>query len=314
LASPTFTGTVTIPAGASISGFLTSSTAASTYAPLASPALTGNPTAPTPDTSDNDTSIATTAFVNAFVPAASTTVAGKVELATDAETRTGTSTSLATTPSGVSSLRYHLNTDEQEFTNVVWLTATSGGGQASNQRLAKFMNSFTTTGYGVVYVDLTNSSIGNNASSAIDWSKKQVYSCRVTINPLPSDDNTVLRIQLGKNITSSVAGDISVRGIGIKMTGNNDMVLMAHDGTTLSTSTTSFKPTANQCFELRLESNGSGSVTAFVNNSSIGTVTGGPTTRGSANQNGVYLENQNLGSVTTGSQLYTSAHRVDFGI
>lgn len=33
-------------------------------APLASPALTGNPTAPTPSAGDNDTSIATTAFVN----------------------------------------------------------------------------------------------------------------------------------------------------------------------------------------------------------------------------------------------------------
>jgi len=33
------------------------------YAPLASPALTGNPTAPTPAAGDNDTSIATTAFV-----------------------------------------------------------------------------------------------------------------------------------------------------------------------------------------------------------------------------------------------------------
>jgi hypothetical protein len=34
-------------------------------APLASPAFTGNPTAPTPTTGDNDTSIATTAFVQA---------------------------------------------------------------------------------------------------------------------------------------------------------------------------------------------------------------------------------------------------------
>jgi hypothetical protein len=34
-------------------------------APLASPALTGNPTAPTPSPGDNDTSIATTAFVTA---------------------------------------------------------------------------------------------------------------------------------------------------------------------------------------------------------------------------------------------------------
>jgi hypothetical protein len=45
IASPTFTGTVTIPTGAAITGYLTTATAASTYAPLASPALTGTATA-----------------------------------------------------------------------------------------------------------------------------------------------------------------------------------------------------------------------------------------------------------------------------
>lgn len=45
-ASPTFTGTVTIPAGASISGYLTTSSASSTYAPLASPTFTGTVTIP----------------------------------------------------------------------------------------------------------------------------------------------------------------------------------------------------------------------------------------------------------------------------
>jgi hypothetical protein len=39
------------------------------YAPLASPVFTGDPQAPTPLTSDNDTSIATTAFVQAVVTA-----------------------------------------------------------------------------------------------------------------------------------------------------------------------------------------------------------------------------------------------------
>lgn len=53
IASPTFTGTVTIPAGASISGF----------APLANAALTGVPTAPTATAATNTTQIATTAFV-----------------------------------------------------------------------------------------------------------------------------------------------------------------------------------------------------------------------------------------------------------
>ena len=59
LASPTFTGTVTIPAGASISG----------YAPLASPTFTGTPSLPTgtigvTQTAGNSTTaLATTAFV-----------------------------------------------------------------------------------------------------------------------------------------------------------------------------------------------------------------------------------------------------------
>jgi hypothetical protein len=63
LASPTFTGTVTIPSGASISGYLTSATAASTYAPLASPALTGTPTVPTAAVDTSTTQAASTAFV-----------------------------------------------------------------------------------------------------------------------------------------------------------------------------------------------------------------------------------------------------------
>lgn len=57
IASPTFTGTVTIPAGASISGF----------APLANAALTGVPTAPTATAATNTTQIATTAFVRTEV-------------------------------------------------------------------------------------------------------------------------------------------------------------------------------------------------------------------------------------------------------
>ena len=58
--SPTFTGTVTIPSGASISGF----------APLASPALTGTPTAPTAAANTNTTQVATTAFAKAEADAA----------------------------------------------------------------------------------------------------------------------------------------------------------------------------------------------------------------------------------------------------
>lgn len=48
---------------AGMSSYLTSATAASTYAPLASPALTGAPTAPTAAADTNTTQLATTAYV-----------------------------------------------------------------------------------------------------------------------------------------------------------------------------------------------------------------------------------------------------------
>lgn len=81
--SPTLTGTPAAPTAAVDTnttqlattayvvgqGYLKSSTASTTYAPVNSPAFTGSPTAPTPTAGDNDTSIATTAFVTTAVAA-----------------------------------------------------------------------------------------------------------------------------------------------------------------------------------------------------------------------------------------------------
>jgi hypothetical protein len=60
-----------------------------TLAPLTSPHFTGDPTAPTPADGDNDTSIATTAFVNKAVAAGSAPVAATYQefLANSAPTK-----------------------------------------------------------------------------------------------------------------------------------------------------------------------------------------------------------------------------------
>ena len=76
LASPTFTGDPKAPtptAGDNDTSIATTAfvaTAVAPLAPLASPALTGNPTAPTQAPGDSDTSIATTGFVAAAITAA----------------------------------------------------------------------------------------------------------------------------------------------------------------------------------------------------------------------------------------------------
>jgi hypothetical protein len=69
LASPVFTGNPTAPtptAGDNDTSIATTAfVTTAVSALLASPVFTGNPTAPTPTVDDNDTSIATTAFVRA---------------------------------------------------------------------------------------------------------------------------------------------------------------------------------------------------------------------------------------------------------
>lgn len=70
-------------------------------APLASPALTGAPTAPTAAAGTNTTQLATTAFVHAATPDATEAVKGIVELATAAEVSAGTDSTRAITPAGL---------------------------------------------------------------------------------------------------------------------------------------------------------------------------------------------------------------------
>jgi hypothetical protein len=82
-----------------LSSYATTSAVAATYAPLASPALTGNPTAPTQTSGNNSTRIATTAFVAAgyqpldsdltAIAALTTTSTGRA-LLTESSAQTGT--------------------------------------------------------------------------------------------------------------------------------------------------------------------------------------------------------------------------------
>jgi len=119
LASPTFTGTVVLPSTTSIgsvsstelgyvygvtSGIqsqidskLASSTAASTYAPLASPALTGTPTAPTAAAATNTTQIATTAFVKTAVDNVIASAPGALDTLNELATALGNDANFSTT-------------------------------------------------------------------------------------------------------------------------------------------------------------------------------------------------------------------------
>jgi len=303
LASPTFTGTVTIPAGASISGFLTSSTAASTYAPLASPALTGNPTAPTPATSDNDTSIATTAFVNAYAPAASTTVAGKVELATEAETVQGTSTTLAVTPMGLSMAR--LNPSFISFVATDASSLTSGG-LSSTSSHGMLVRSGTANGsYGarVFEAGSSNGTFTNLGQTTVSFSKPIWLSGKCAVASSSETSAYQQRFTYGKRgsgPSGTDIGDLAVRGFGIRCNGaGNAIVLQVHNGTTLTNVTSTFTPTAAIPFDVEIYSDGAGNVTLYVNGSSVATTTAGPTGNSTTIIPTVMVESVAIAAVTT---------------
>jgi hypothetical protein len=302
LASPTFTGTVTIPGGASISGYLTTSSAASTYAPiasptftgtvtipggasisgfapLASPALTGTPTAPTAAAATNTTQIATTAFVQQEVPAASTTAAGKVELATMLEAHTGSSTTLAVTPDD---LAFRIHSGSTLYLTPSDSSATVSGGTTFTDSQGMGTRSGTASAsYGMrVFAGNTtngfNATVGND--STVDFSKRAILSGKAQVRSASDAGNYAQRVQYGKTQTSTPIGNLGVKGFGIRSTGaGNALALLVHNGTTLTAVSSSFTPTASQAFDFQIHSDGAGNVTLYVNGSSVATSANGPT-------------------------------------
>jgi hypothetical protein len=250
-----------------------------TRAPLNSPSFSGTPSLPTGTTAvtqtagNNTTAVATTAFVTAAVPAA----------ATVAEAKAGTDTakfiSANVLQKIVNSPSYY------KFPRGSMSTATFGTGAAVTAGALITNLAGTTTGaggaqheyYGLSGVDIvgfTGWEVGS-ASFSVNFGKQ----FRLTGSTLlDSKSNTITRVTLGKNANDGV-GDPAQRAIGWRYNHTTGFIeIIAHNGTSLVTQTTAFNPNSVlQWFEWELYNNGTGSVQMFVNDVSIGTLTGGPT-------------------------------------
>jgi hypothetical protein len=220
--------------------------------------------------------------------------------ATTAQAQAGTSTTTVVSPSTLLDAKYFQG--GKSMVQIAWSTSVSGTGasasaQNSNARLN--VAPTTATGYAIASAVIANNSRGSIFNSGFDFTKRVQFGVRVARNVASPDTASVYRFSIGKG-SATDASDLAARGLMIKVAGSGALQLLVHNGTTLTSTTSSFTPTNGQAYDVIVTSDGAGNCALFVNGSSVATSSGGPTTAGSSNANFLMFEVQNT-SIITGS-------------
>jgi len=253
-----------------------------TRAPLASPTFTGTPSLPTgtiattQSPGNNTTALATTAFVTAAVPA----------IASILESRQLTSTTKAMSPNDV--LWAMMTQDYIDINRSGFTYTTAGvpqfndvGSVTQRARLnATVASSVIGRPFGTSQVDQTSPFLfRNNYSSNINFNLKTYLSGRAGSFSLLTDGTFNQAFWYGK-VEGDALGALTRRGFGWAWnggTGSRFVNLVVHNGTTLTTVASSFAITQEVAFDWDLYSDGAGNVTLYINGSQVATSSAGPT-------------------------------------
>jgi hypothetical protein len=236
--------------------------------------------------------------------AASANFIGTSAYATTAQAQAGTSTTTVVNPSTLFDAKVFGGFKNQQ----IWGTSTSGVGATSTAYgPARQVGAPTSaTGFAIAGSNIMQNKRGAMFNAGIDWTKRVVTGARLNrTNTTTPDANTVFRFSVGKDLVTLGAGDLAVRGVMAKTTGTGALQLLVHNGTTLTTVTSSFTPTNNQAYDLQIISDGAGNVSMLVNDSSVATTTGGPTTIGIDGLAILQLEVQNTSALSGTKLQYT---------
>jgi hypothetical protein len=233
---------------------------------------------------------------------ASSTYIAQASFATTAQAQAGTSTTTVINPSTLLDAKYFAG--GKSMVQIAWSTSVSGAGagayaQNSNARLN--VAPTTATGYAIASTVIANNSRGSIYNSGFDFSKRIVMGLRVARNVASPDTNSVFRFSIGK-ISGTDASDLSARGLMIKVSGSGALQLLVHNGSGLTSTTSSFTPVNGQAYDVIVTSDGAGNCALFVNGSSVATSTGGPTTSGTANAGYLMFEVQNTATISGSPQ------------
>ena len=235
--------------------------------------------------------------------AASTTYIAQSSYATSSQAQAGTSTSAVISASTLQDAKYFAG--GVVMNTILWSTATSGtGASASQQNGNGRLNAAptTATGYAVASAPIVSPSRGVGFSGAYDFSKRVIFGARIARNVASPDTNSVWRLSIGKTQTTANVGDLTVRGLMVKVSGSGALQLLVHNGTALTTTTSSYTPSNSSAYDILVTSDGSGNCVLYVNGSSVATSTGGPTSAGSSTQNGLHFEVENTATISASPQ------------
>jgi hypothetical protein len=277
---------------------------------LASPAFTGTPSLPTGTTAvtqaagNNTTAVATTAFVTAAVPA----------FATTAQARGFTSTTTAINPrqliwAMLAQDVVYVNRQQLSVTNVGTITFVNIGSIGLHTRPGNAgVCSSRARILGAGNVDQQhNQEVKANPISSTNFSLRKIFSGRSRVEII-TDTNFTWAWYHGKAEADGV-GNLTRRGFGWKMVGgagSRFLELQVHNGTTLTSVTSSYAVTANIAFDWDVESDGAGNVTLYVNGTSVATSSAGPT--GLVNQTSAIWQEELQAAAALASPFNDTAH------
>jgi hypothetical protein len=177
--------------------------------------------------------------------------------------------------------------------------ATSGAGASTqgNTQGIELNSPTTVVGYATRRIVISNQCPRASGSSngVIPWAAKRIIFGGIFIFQSTWDSNCTARIYYGRT-TGYPTGDThwssSPQSVEVRWTGTGAMTLHCATAAVNTSVTSTFTPTTNVAFDLRVEAVG-GTVTMFVNGLQVAQTTGGPNADGSsvANVLGVVAEN-----------------------
>jgi len=255
-------------------------------AALASPTFTGTPTLPTgtigvtQSPGNNTTAVATTAFVTAAVPA----------FATTAQVVAATSTSTSLAPGNQGFLLTNPRLQSLGFINSTAVSGSGGSGSTSGSAFSRqvYLGSLAAgrSAYLFGAIGTANAGFGTSTTKAdqVDFSKKVLIGGYAMMGYSGSPDyrgdaNTICRISLG-GYSTNTTGDMTLKGIGLKKVGGvaSFVTLTVHNGTTLTDVASTVAIADGAGIQWQIYSDGTGNVTLYINGTQAATTTAGPTT------------------------------------